>query len=179
MTVSEDGSILATGSDDNTIRLWTAKAPRCDCIGILAGHTNYITCVVIEEIFVISGSVDRTVRKWDMATCVCLAIFTGHEERINRLISIGDFIFSSSTDSTIRCWDIDDGRCIREFAGHLNSVFPLMYIPADDEEEDEHNGDAGVLAGLEHVEGRTQRRCRGSSRTGTRRGTSTTEMPGF
>jgi len=74
MAVSEDGSILATGSDDNTIRLWTAKTPRCDCIGILAGHTNYITCVVIEEIFVISGSVDKTVRKWDMATCVCLAV---------------------------------------------------------------------------------------------------------
>jgi len=47
MTVSEDGSILATGSDDNTIRLWTAKTPRCDCIGILSGHTGYITCVVI------------------------------------------------------------------------------------------------------------------------------------
>lgn len=46
MAVSEDGSILATGSDDNTIRLWTSKAPRCDCIGILSGHENYITCVV-------------------------------------------------------------------------------------------------------------------------------------
>ena len=34
MAVSDDGSILATGSDDNTIRLWTSKAPRCDCIKI-------------------------------------------------------------------------------------------------------------------------------------------------
>jgi len=155
MTVSEDGSILATGSDDNTIRLWTAKAPRCDCIGILAGHKNYITCIVIEEIYVISGSVDTTLRKWDMATCVCVAVFTGHEERINRLISTGDFVFSSSTDSTIRCWDIDDGRCIREFAGHLNSVFPLMYIPAmDEEEEDDQHRDAEILAGLENTENR-------------------------
>ena len=145
MTVSEDGSILATGSDDNTIRLWTSKASRCDCIGILAGHENYVTCVVIEEIYVISGSVDKTVRKWDMATCVCLAVYAGHEERINRLICTGDFVFSSSTDATVRCWDIDDGRCIREFAGHLNSVFPLMYIPADEEEDDEeYRNDAPV-----------------------------------
>jgi len=159
MAVSEDGSILATGSDDNTVRLWTAKAPRCDCIGILAGHENYITCVVIEEIFVVSGSVDRTVRKWDMATCVCLGVFTGHEERINRLICTGDFVFSSSADATIRCWDLDDGRCIREFAGHGNSVFPLMYIPADDDddENDQSNKDAGSSAGSENSEDRQRR----------------------
>jgi len=47
------------------------------------------------------------------------------------------FLFSSSVDATIRCWDLDEGRCIREFAGHLNSVFPLMYIPADDDDEEE------------------------------------------
>jgi len=150
MAVSEDGSILATGSDDNTVRLWTAKAPRCDCIGILAGHENYITCVVIEEIFVISGSVDRTLRKWDMATCVCLAVLTGHEERINRLISTGDFVFSTSTDATVRCWEIDEGRCIREFAGHLNSVFPLMYIPIDDDDDEDGYNDGG----LENIEDR-------------------------
>jgi len=158
MAVSEDGSILATGSDDNTVRLWTSKAARCDCIGILAGHENYITCVVIEEIFVISGSVDTTIRKWDMATCVCLAVFSGHEERINRLISTGDFVFSSSTDATIRCWDIDEGRCIREFAGHLNSVFPLMYIPVDDD-EDENSNDAKSPVGLEDLEDRQRSNC--------------------
>jgi len=80
------------------------------------------------------------VRKWDMATCVCLAVFAGHEERINRLISTGDFIFSSSVDATIRCWDLEDGRCIREFAGHLNSVFPMMYIPIDDDDDYDLDG---------------------------------------
>jgi len=164
MAVSEDGSILATGSDDNTIRLWTSKAPRCDCIGILAGHENYITCVVIEEIFVVSGSVDKTVRKWDMATCVCLAVLTGHDERINRLICTGDFVFSSSVDATIRCWDLDDCRCIREFAGHLNSVFPLMYIPIDDDEEEEPSG---TDAGPENVENSDDlQRSTSESRTG-------------
>lgn len=81
---------------------------------------------------------DTTIRKWDMATCVCLAVYTGHEERINRLLSTGDFIFSSSTDATIRCWDIEDGRCIREFAGHLNGVFPMMYVPDEDDEEEDN-----------------------------------------
>jgi len=167
MAVSEDGSILVTGSDDNTIRIWTSKAPRCDCIGILAGHENYITCVVIEEIFVISGSVDKTVRKWDMATCVCLAVFTGHEERINRLICTGDFVFSSSTDSTIRCWDLDDGRCIREFAGHLNSVFPLMYIPADDDDDSEYNSDARSQEGSENNENRQRSKLSTTSEMST------------
>jgi WD40 repeat protein len=35
MALSEDGSVLATGSEDRTARLWTTKTDRCECIGIL------------------------------------------------------------------------------------------------------------------------------------------------
>ncbi len=108
--LSEDGSILATGSEDKTARLWSTKTPQCECIGILKGHEDYINAVLIEDTFVLTGSADKTIRKWDMNTCDCVFVFRGHNSLINRIICTGDFVFSSSYDRTARCWDFDTGK---------------------------------------------------------------------
>ena len=86
-----------------TARLWTTRTDICECIGALIGHTDYINCALIEDTFVVTGSADHTVRKWDMGTCKCLAVYVGHKSLVNRIICTGDFIFSSSYDRTIRC----------------------------------------------------------------------------
>ena len=134
MCVSEDGSVIATGSEDRTARLWTAKTEYTECIGILKGHEDYINCITIEENFVLTGSADKTIRKWDMSTCDCVHIFRGHKSLINRIICTGDFVFSSSYDRTARCWDFDTGECVRMFSGHKRGVYPLIFIPADEED---------------------------------------------
>ncbi len=136
MALSEDGSVLVTGSEDRTARLWTTKTPYCECIGILKGHEDYVNCVLIEDNFVITGSADKTLRKWDMSTCDCVHVFKGHSSLINRVICTGDFIFSSSYDRTARCWDFDTGECIRVFSGHKRGVYPLIFIPAEDDDEE-------------------------------------------
>ncbi len=141
MAVSEDGSVLVTGSEDRTARLWSAKTDACECIGILKGHEDYINCILVEDNFVLTGSADKTIRKWDMSTCDCVHIFKGHNSLINRIICTGDFIFSSSYDRTARCWDFDTGECIRVFTGHKRGVYPLIFIPADEEEVTPENFD--------------------------------------
>ena len=133
MALSDDGSVLATGSEDRTARLWTTKTEYCECIGILKGHDDYINCMAIEENYVLTGSADKTVRKWDMSTCECVLVFHGHTSLLNRLICTGDFIFSSSYDRTARCWDFDTGECVRVFDGHKRGVYPLIFIPSDEE----------------------------------------------
>jgi len=184
MALSYDEAILATGSDDHTVRLWTTVTDVCECIGVLIGHDDYINCVVIEDVYVLSGSADKTIRKWDMATCSCVAVLEGHESTVNRLICTGDFIFSSSYDQymcslcrsnhhvpkhsntphtlslcalmsnwryinistysfsssydrTARCWDFESCEFVREFRGHRRSVYPLIFIPAPDDDDKE------------------------------------------
>ena len=131
MDLSDDASVLATGSDDKTIRLWSTKTDNIDCIGILEGHEDYVTFVTVVENYVVSSSADKTVRKWDMSTCECLLILQGHTSTVNKIICTGDFIFSISYDKTARCWDIDTGECIRVFIGHTGNVSSILFIPAD------------------------------------------------
>ncbi|ESP01897.1 hypothetical protein LOTGIDRAFT_138852, partial [Lottia gigantea] len=111
MAVSEDGSVLATGGEDKTACLWSTKTEECECIGILQGHDDYITCILIEDCFVLTGCADKTVRKWDVGTCECVLVLKGHTSVIYRMICTGDFIFTSSYDRTGRCWDFDNGEC--------------------------------------------------------------------
>lgn len=89
MAISSDMSVLATGSDDHTVRLWTAKAMPVECLSVLVGHADYITHIIIEENYLISASADRTMRKWDLTSGECVLIFTGHTSLINRLLCIG------------------------------------------------------------------------------------------
>ena len=35
MALSDDESLLVTGSEDKTARLWTTKTKKCECIGVL------------------------------------------------------------------------------------------------------------------------------------------------
>ncbi|MPD04331.1 WD repeat-containing protein 86 [Portunus trituberculatus] len=35
MAASEDGSLLVTGSEDKTARLWDVSGPETECIGIM------------------------------------------------------------------------------------------------------------------------------------------------
>ena len=137
MALSEDGSVLATGSEDKTARLWSTKTHSCECIGILRGHEEYINCILIEDCYVLTGSADKTIRKWDVSTCECVLICRGHTSIIYRMICTGDFIFTSSYDCTARCWDFENGECLRVFRGHKKFVCPLIFIPADDDDVDD------------------------------------------
>lgn len=129
--VSEDGSVLVTGSDDAYVRLWSTKTELIECIGVLEGHEDYITSLLIEDNFVLSSSADKTIRKWDMYSCECLLVFTGHESTVNKMVCTGDFLFSVSYDKKARCWDFDTGEVIRVFSGHKNNVTSILFIPAD------------------------------------------------
>ena len=70
-----------------------------------------------------------------VAYVVCCLFSQGHDSLINRIITCkGNYLFSSSYDRTARCWDFDTGECIRVFTGHTRGVYPLIFIPGDDEE---------------------------------------------
>jgi WD40 repeat protein len=59
--------------------------------------------------FVLSGSFDKTVRLWDVATGKCLRIFEGHADNVSSAAFSPDgrFVLSCSKDKTLKLWEID------------------------------------------------------------------------
>ena len=43
MALSEDGSMLVTGSEDSTARMWSTKTEETECIGVLRYHKSRIS----------------------------------------------------------------------------------------------------------------------------------------
>ncbi|MGI2909791.1 WD40 repeat domain-containing protein, partial [Hassallia sp. VBCCA 56010] len=65
---SPDGKTLASGSDDNTIKLWDVATGKLS--QTLTGHSNSVRSVAFspDGKTLASGSDDNTIKLWDVAT---------------------------------------------------------------------------------------------------------------
>jgi WD40 repeat protein len=64
---SNDGSLLASGSADKTIRIWSLKSKRSP--QVLSEHERGVSSVVFsaDQKLLISGSLDGKVKVWKLA----------------------------------------------------------------------------------------------------------------
>lgn len=116
------GDLIVTGSDDNTLKVWSAS--KAICLHTLTGHTGGVWSSQMSECgsFIVSGSTDRTVRVWDVATGRCLHNLQGHTSTVRCMALKGKILVSGSRDTTIRVWDISTGCHLRTLHGHVAAV---------------------------------------------------------
>ncbi|CAO3667240.1 unnamed protein product [Rhizopus stolonifer] len=77
---------------------------------------------VTDSPIIISGSLDNTVKVWDMATGNCIRTLFGHVEGVWSLAYDTLRIVSCSHDTTVRVWDLANGRCMHALEGHNGPV---------------------------------------------------------
>lgn len=106
---SPKGSILASGSEDNTVKLWSLQSDAIKPMGQpFEGHTGDVTSVAFspDGEIIATGSKDKTIRLWDLRGNPIGQPWQGHTDTITSVVFSpnGNRILSSSADGTVREW---------------------------------------------------------------------------
>ena len=109
LTFSLDGTLLVSGSGDETIKLWDVQTG--GVVKTLCGHTNTVTSISIsaDNAMIASGSYDKTVCLWNIETGDCLVVGR-HKDYVNSVSFLptnSQLLLSSSYDGTVQQWSID------------------------------------------------------------------------
>jgi serine/threonine protein kinase len=128
---SSDSRYLASGSGDNTIKIWeVAKGKE---LRTLTGHSSGVYSVVYspDGRYLASGSGDNTIKIWEVATGKELRTLTGHSDSVWSVAYSPDgrYLASGNYDNTIKIWEVATGKELRTLTGHSNSVPSVAYSP--------------------------------------------------
>ena len=165
---SPDGMVLASGSGDATVRLWSSED--WSCITVLSGHTGWVRAVVFaaalpnkqaDGMRIVSGANDSMLRIWkknnvdkeeSTSSWKLCTVLKGHKKEITSCVTRGTHIFSASADGTVRVWALEDGHCLRVLAPlhprNGNSCVPMRHLHSCDSSEFEvfAVGSDGILS---------------------------------
>jgi WD40 repeat protein len=142
LAFSRNGKILASGSSDQTIRLWDISNRHC--LRILSGHDSWVLSVAFSPIpphppykggILASSSADQTIRLWDITTGECIKTLFGHQGLIWSIaFSLdGKILASASEDGTVKLWNLQNltpnPSPHQTLQGHQSLVWSVAFSP--------------------------------------------------
>ncbi|KFZ24532.1 hypothetical protein V502_00989 [Pseudogymnoascus sp. VKM F-4520 (FW-2644)] len=126
---SPDGKQIATGSGDNTIKLWDASTGSLQ--KTLAGHSGLVGAVAFspDGKQIATGSGDNTIKLWDASIGSLQKTLAGHLGLVGAVAFSPDrkHIASGSRDNTIKLWDTSTGSLQKTLIGHLGWVEAVAF----------------------------------------------------
>ncbi|GAX42837.1 protein kinase [Tolypothrix sp. NIES-4075] len=133
IAISPDGQLIASGSNDNNIKLWQLTSGKLlrDFNRWFSGHSSMVDSLAFspDGKLLASGSWDDTIKLWQVNTGKQISTFTGHSNWVNSVAfnPEGQMLASGSADNTIKFWQIKTGRQISTLTGHLDLVGSVAF----------------------------------------------------
>jgi WD40 repeat protein len=136
---SPDGQLVASASDDKTVRLWDAATGSCR--NTLEGHSDEVIAVAFspDGQLVVSASWDKTVRLWEAATGSCRSTLKGHSDRVTAVAfspdgqflrtDRGDFPLSLPLIRTSSSQDKESSNLFIQEQWLTTNQQPLLWLP--------------------------------------------------
>ncbi|MBA0587545.1 periodic tryptophan protein 2 [Gossypium raimondii] len=135
LAYSPDSQLLATGADDNKVKVWTVSSGFC--FVTFSEHTNAVTALhfMANNHCLLSASLDGTVRAWDLLRYRNFRTFTAPSHK--QFVSLaadqsGEVICAGTLDSfEIFVWSMRRNLLLEVLSGHEGPVHGLMFSPTD------------------------------------------------
>ncbi len=129
VAVSRDGSIVASGSADQTVRLWDTVLGQQRAQ--MSGHTGSVQALAFtpDESLVVSSSADRTIRLWDVTGGRQLKQLTTTEESIYSVAvhPNGQSLAMAGADRKIYQLNLLTGDVERTLVGHNDYIHTVAF----------------------------------------------------
>lgn len=126
-----DGRLLASGSVDNTLRLWQTRQP--GLLRTMEGHPFPILTVSFAPngLSIATGSDDGLIRIWQVSNGNLQGTFEGHAGWINDIAFSpnGLFLASASDDFTVRIWRVASGSVVKLIDEGMARVLAIAFSP--------------------------------------------------
>ena len=132
VTFSPDGRTLASGSWDNTIKLWDTASGQV--IRTLRGHTTTIYSVAFspDGLTLATASWDATIKLWDVMSGQLLRTIQSQTGGVSSVAFSPDGRILASgggNNDTISLWDASNGRLLRTLKCHTINVDSVAFSP--------------------------------------------------
>ncbi|KAF3407274.1 hypothetical protein DPV78_000139 [Talaromyces pinophilus] len=128
---SPDGKVLASGSNDKTVRLWDPATGTLQ--QTLEGHSNRVNAVAFspDGKVLASGSNDKTVRLWDPATGTLQQTLEGHSHWVSDITFSPDgrLLATGSKSEAVRLWDPATDTLQQTLKAYSDRVNAVAFSP--------------------------------------------------
>ncbi|WP_263420148.1 WD40 repeat domain-containing protein [Tolypothrix sp. PCC 7601] len=124
---SPDGETIATGSDDQTVKLWNRKGQLLKSFDAHARLINSISFSPDGQI--VTNSNDDTAKLWSREGKL-IATLVGHKDNVNSATFSpdGKILATASSDKTVKLWN-RKGKLLKTFTGHSEPVNSVSFSP--------------------------------------------------
>ena len=126
ISYSPDGKYLASGGNDDTIKIWDVESEQCVKILLVHSWVNSV-CYSPDGRYLASGGQNDTIKIWDVESEQCVKILLGRSSVTTVCYSPDGRYLASANNNTVKIWDVENGQCVKTLLGHSYYVESVCF----------------------------------------------------